>query len=108
MRSLCILCAFFASRPFLPGHPGLPFGLSAGIQKDSRRRSRFCPGVPDDFSGSKRGAASIFEFRVSNFYFPVAAEVLQAPPLFNLQLSIEDPDPVGTVNPRRVFLFSLF
>jgi len=49
VRSSCVLCAFFASRSFLPGHPGLLFGLSAGIQKDSRRRSRFCRGVPDDF-----------------------------------------------------------
>src|SRR5260370_6743522 len=120
MRSLCVLCAFFASRSFLPGHPGLLFGLAAGIQKESRCRSRFYRAVPDGFSGSKRGAASIFEFRVSNFYFPFSsfnfsvgmrlfpAAVLQTPSLFNLQLSIEDPDPVGTVNPRAVFLFSLF
>ncbi len=39
-------------------HPGLLFGLSAGIQKDSRCRSRFYRAVPDDFSESKRGDAA--------------------------------------------------
>jgi hypothetical protein len=55
-----------------------------------------------------------FEFRVSNFYFPVAAEVLQAPSLFNLQLSLFNFHfstfnfQLSTVNLRGIFLFSLF